>query len=459
MANLSTILGTAQEGGAGVVLDPLPTFGVWTNYAGNQYTYTIHDSYTSLIGGGYYDTSSEQWNNYLAGWGRTDSNIGANNRTTFWAQGTPACQSEGHWLINLPAKGGTYAAVARPTWLTDNFWPFYGTVIGPEGIRQRISLFSSGESVQIHSRGGGNFITAISPSSLGLMDTTSQPGASNSGMISYNQRTGRLAWLRGNTSNNYRLHVWDNPNINLNTTDLNDSDLYTFMLQARNGVNGASYFYNDFTWNTTGSTSTTEAQFHMRLIAGDNGYIGMVRMSPSNQTVHGYVIPNPNGTSLTSGPINVATLGLTTSYGIEQGNPYGMRSTMTWDNRVVACYSPYYYYGSGINMHYVDTTDPSKGLTYQDASTSWGRQVFPLGKGDILIRHTDYNADGAAGFFVVVTNPSGAFTNYLNAGNTDSAITSGSGLGATSTYLAVDTSYTSTNYPIAVPMPDWTRTG
>ncbi|WP_197970674.1 hypothetical protein, partial [Denitratisoma oestradiolicum] len=50
----------------------------------------------------------------------------------------------------------------------------------------------------------------------------------------------------------------------------------------------------------------------------------------------------------------------TTSYGIEQGSYYGMRHQITWDNQWVAAFAPYYYYGSGLSGHVVNTDDPTR---------------------------------------------------------------------------------------------------
>lgn len=455
MANLSTVL--VPTSSSGKIYDPLPTVIVWSNYANSQYTYSVYDTYSQPITSGYYSTDTEGWNNYSS-YSRTDSSIGSSSLTTFFGQSCTMAQSEGHWIINTPLLGGTYVASNKSFNNATSYWPYYGTVISPYGIRQRVSLYANGNSLELHTFAGGALLSGLSLNAT-FLNNSGEPAATSYGMISYNANTKTLAYIRGNSSNNYRLHVWKNPNVDLNNASASNDTLYKFLLEARNGTNGASYYYNDFTWQTSGSTSYGESQYHMRVIMGDNDKIGVVRMTPNYATIHMTITPNPASTSLSSGPTQISSIGLTTSYGIEQGSYYGMRSMNTWDNRTIACYSPYYYYASGINMHFVDTTDPSKGYYWQYADTGWGAHPFPIGAGEIGVRYTGGNVDGGSGMYAWVHSPSGAFKNGRNPGNTASTLSNGSNIDPLVTYFAFDTGYTSTLYPWILPMSTWTKVG
>lgn len=460
MANLSTLLGAPSEGG-GQVLDPLPNIGIWSQYSGSQLTFSVYDSYLGLIHSGYYDTNSEQFSNYSS-YGRAEGSVGSSSRGTYWGQSCTNFQSEGHWVLNLPTKNANYAGVHSPVTPKDGYWPYFGTVIGPKGYRQRISLYTSNDTIELWTRGGYSLTESVNVNSQNLINASGRPGNGSYGMISYNSRINRMAFLQGDSNNNYRLHIWTNPNKNLNTDNIGvgGTSLYTFMKEARDGLNGASYFYNDFQWQSSSSTSYDESRYHMRIIMGDNGVVGMVRMTPNNETRHNYVIPNPAGTTPTQGSTAVTQQGLTTSYGIDNGQPYGMRSTITWDNASIACYSPYYYYGAGINMHLVDTYDPTRSFRYQESDSSWGINVVPIGTGDILIRNPGWsNSDGAAAVYVRVLNISGAFQNLRNPTSSSSSTSPGFALSGNDVYLPVDTSYTSTMYPWVIPMGNWMRTG
>ena len=455
MANLSTLLGSGDEGGQ--VLDPLPTFCIWTNYANNQRIYSVYDSYMQPISSGFYDTGTEQWSNY-ASWHRTDSSIGSSSGSSYFGQSCSSYQSEGHWFVNPPAHSGSYAPITRPYWFMENYWAYFGTVISPKGLRQRISPYLQGNSMHIYEFGGPTMVSYVSLDG-NLLETSGEPASTAQGTISYNANTKKLVAIRGNSSNSYRLHVWFNPNIDLNSREVGKNSLYDFLRQARLGQNGASYYYNDFSWTNSGSQNYNESRYHFRVIMGDNDKIGLVRMTPDYETRHVWIQPNPAGTSLSVSPTLISSLGLTTSYGIDQGTKYGMRSMNTWDNRTIACYSPYYYYGSGINIHFVDTQDPSRGYYWQNGDTGWGWHPFPIGSGGIGIRYTGANVDGSNGVYVNVHQPSGAFKNGRQPNNTNNAVGNGGQLNGIVSYFPVDTGYTSTDYAWVLPMTTWTRTG
>lgn len=439
------------------LLEPLPTFAVMNAYSGNSgYAYVVLDSYWNPVLSSQ-PQSSENFSG-LASYLNTSGSISSNSLGSYFAQATCFNQAEGNWIWNPPSRAaGGYDNLIRPVGnFINSYWPYYGTVIGTAGKRQRISTYIQNNTIQIHKRGGSGIIASFSISNASLINLTGEPASTSYGQISYNERTKTLAIMRGNGSAQYRLHVWKNPNINLNDDALTAGELYTFMYNARQGIGGASYFYNDFTWNTSGSTSYSESMYHNRVIMGDNGMVGLVRMTPSNQTVHAYVVPNTAGTSPTSGPTTVSSLSLTTSYGIDQGNYYGMRSNITWDNSFVFCYSPYYYYGSGLNMHHVSTENPSIGYTNQDSNTSWGVQVMPIGTSEVLTHNTSTNADSANGILMYIVSPQAAYKNGVQL-NSDTSVSSGSPLNLFGYYCPVDTGYTSTNYPHVVPMGTWAQ--
>lgn len=455
MANLSDLFGGG--GGTTTLTESLPTFGVWSNYQNGSYAQGTYGTNGGLIAGGYVYTGSEGWNNY-SGVSRTDNSLGSgSDGNTSWFQATPLNQSEGHWRMAWPTNGIGYAGMIKNhgNFIPGN-WPYYGTVIGPAGYRQKISLRNVSDTWEVHHRGAYKIDYFVMSNGVHF-NSTGRPDGNSQGMNSYNSRINRLVMIQGDNSSNYRLHVWTNPNINLNTVEYAAGDLRQFMLEAFSGTNGASYFYNDFSWSTSNSSSYNESRFHFRVILGDNGRIGLVRMTPSNQTVSAWILPNPSGTSLASGPSQIITLGLTTSYGIEQGETYGMRSMMNWNNSVVACYSPYYYYGSGINMHYISTADPSQQSWFQESNTSWGYNVYPVGKSSFGVRYVGENGDTGAGLYSYIQNPSvELYTGRTLNGSTWSNGGSTTNFGM---YWPVDYGYTSTNYPHIVSMSSWSYTG
>jgi hypothetical protein len=188
---------------------------------------------------------------------------------------------------------------------------------------------------------------------------------------------------------------------------------------------------------------------------GDNNLVGIARFVPSNVTRYATFQPNFASTSGTLTTRNGHSH--TTSYGIEQGNWYGMRYMQTWDNNWVAAYSPYYYYQTGMNVIFFSSQDPAKYYIGQWASTSWGAQLVPFKKDKFIFHAGQNNADGNVGMRLYVVDPAGiakygrdsAGTTYANGASID--------LFKSNFTYSFDTRYQSTNYPTIVPMNEWSH--
>ena len=79
----------------------------------------------------------------------------------------------------------------------------------------------------------------------------------------------------------------------------------------------------------------------------------------------------------------------TTSYGAGNGNQYYTRFNTTWDGKWGMIYSPYYYYGPGINAFAINLENPRKFISinqtksaYPNPYTAWGRTGFHGGDSD-----------------------------------------------------------------------------
>lgn len=435
-------------------IEPLPTFSTYdatSNMAGS-----VYDSNLSAVTNWVVNTSAEGWS-YSHAAGNGQSQPSSNGSTSNGAAHTPANQAEGNMHMNPPAIGG-YGAMMRHTTNTASVWARFGTVIGFPGTRQKISLYASSNSIGVYPRGSLVPMETLTTNTATFRNIIGEPGTSCDGMISYNDRTKTIAYVTNNGSStvNYRVHVWRHPGVNLNTMEYKVGDLYKFLTEAKSGVNGASYYYNDFTWSTTSATSYTESMYHMRIIMGDNGTLGIVRFTPSNSTHHAYAVLNPSGTAITGSVTQISTNACTTSYGIEQGSQFGMRSNITWDNQWIAAYAPYYYYGSGICMHLVYTLDPSKGYKYTITDSSAGINVAPI-RENAFILHRSSNADSGQMFNYMLMNPGGTYVNGLN--DVGTAVANGGALTTTSESGYLDITYTSTNYPSLIAMSSWTGGG
>jgi hypothetical protein len=440
--------------------NPLPTFATFSNYQ-NTPGWQIYDSEMQPIGGTYGSTDFEIQADYT-GQNYTTNNWGSNGVTNSWVGATPMHQQDGSWYLNIPGRGfhpnGIYA---RNRSSMESHMPYFGTVIGDRGVRQKFSLRTADAGIQISPRGATNYIEALN---LNNATYATWAGGTEYGMSSYNQRQRKLIVIEAKDgSNNYRMHVWRNTNLNrdLNAETFDVGTLHLFLSEAKTAgtpaatTTGVYYYYNDFQWQENSSQSYTESRYRMRVTAGDNEHVGLARFVPSTITHYATFLPNiagTTGTLTTRGGITN-----TTSYGWDQGANYGIRSNITWDNYWLASYSPYYYYGAGMCTVFNDTRDPRNFYFARYADTSNGCQLMPFAEDKFVFNASVENADGNVGMRLSVVDLGGIFTWGRD------AITTGIVNGATinmrpTTFLySFDTRYTSTNYPCITSPQMWTN--
>jgi len=424
--------------------EPYPYFGTYSNFNNQPYA-SIWDSNMRYSGSAEYDTNAEMhstWtgNNY------TNGNIGSNGWTSYWAGATPFNQADGHWMFNI--SNANYGYYHKNPDAQESYMPFYGVVVGTSGKRQKISLYLNGTTLAVATRGAFGFMEQVGINS-GSYSTWY--GGTTYGMIGYNERTSTLVALEAKDgNNNYRMHIWVNTSISLNDANYHVGTLNLFLSQAKLGGSGRSYNYYDFQWQANSSQNYNESRYRMRVIPGDNNIVGLARMVPSNVSAYAYY--TPSSSTLTQ----LNTIALTTSYGIDNGNKYGMRHQITWDNNWVAAYNAYYYYGSGMNVYFIDSRDPRNYFIGQNGDTGNGQQLVPFKSNKFMFNRSIENSDGNIGMRLYVIDPEGAKT-YGRV--TSGTITNGGTINLTANqqYGLFDTWYTSTNYPHLVPVAHWRR--
>lgn len=433
------------------VKEAYPTFAVYSNRDNNPY-WNTYDSNMRGIDAGLFHTDADMWspwtgNNY------TNGGIGSSSWTSYWVAATPFHQADTHWFQRINSGHGTYGATNPDA--MDSWMPFWGVVIGKEGVRQKLSLYLNGTTMRVMPRGQMNgWLESLNVSSSTY---STWHGGTNTtyGMIGYNDRTRQLVALEAKDgSNNYRMHIWTHTGStrSLNSDNYDAGTLHYFLSEAKAGASStdgqAYYEYRDFQWQANSSQNYNESRYRMRVIPGDNGIIGMVRMVPSNVT-H-YATYQPYSSTLTT---SFNTIGLTTSYGIDNGNKYGMRHQITWDNNWVAAYSAYYYYGSGMNVHFVDVRDPRNYFIAQNGSGSWGCQLVPYQKDKFLFNESQNSDNSNYGIRLYVVEPEAAKNGRTPTGT----ITNGGTLSLQNQvqWGIFDTRYSSTNYPVLMSPSHW----
>lgn len=433
---------------------PLPTFATFSN-RDNRPFWNIYNSKLQPINAGSQHDDSELWapwngNNY------TNSHINSSTWTTSWVNATPYQQADGHMMMRLNPGNRTYTGV-NPD-VMQSYMPYWGVVIGKRGIRQNFSLWYQNSTIRIMERG----IAQGYYENINLNSTTysTWAGGTGYGSACYNDRTRTLVVICAKDgSNNYRMHIWKNTGTDrsLNSDNYYPGTLAAFLREAKTGIldagqgaGTASYAFYDFQWQANSSQNYQESQYRMRVVAGDNGIIGMARMVPSN--VSHYATYNPSTSQLVT---SFNTISLTTSYGYEQGERYGMRHNITWDNNWVAAYNCYYYYGSGMNVYFIDTRDPRNYFIGQHGTTNQGCQLVPYQQDKFLFNDSTHNVDNAYGLRLYIQEPEAA----LQGRTTSSTIANGGNLGLVNNvqWGRFDTDYTSTNYPGLQSMAHWTR--
>jgi len=435
---------------------PLPTFATYSN-RDNVPFWNIYNSRMKPIDAGSQHDDSELWAPFN-GTNYTNSHFGSSTVTTSWSQATPWQQADGHWMMRLNPGNRTYTGTRYD--VCQSYMPYYGVVIGKRGIRQNFSLYSNDASLRIMERGiNEGFYENINLNNVAYSTWFSSQGTTW-GSASYNDRTRTLVVVAAKDgSNNYRMHIWKNPGIDrsLNSDNYYPGTLAAFLREAKTGLLDAnqgpgvpSYAFYDFQWQANSSQNYNESRYRLRVVAGDNGIIGMARMVPSNAC--NYATYNPSTQQLTT---SFNTIGLTTSYGIDQGNYYGMRSNITWDNNWVAAYSVYYYYGSGMNVYFIDTRDPRNYFIAQVGESAQGCQLVPYQEDKFLFNNSVHNVDNNYGLALYVVDPEGALQGRITSGTINNGGTIN--MQANSQRGMFDTRYTSTNYPGLQSMAHWTR--
>jgi len=436
-------------------VNPLPTFATFS-CRDNRPFWNIYNSKLKPIDAGSQHTDSELWAPWT-GINYTNSHINSSSWTTSWSQATPMQQADGHWFMRMNAGNRTYTAMNADVCLS--YMPYFGVIIGKRGIRQNFSLYSNNATLRIMERGIYEGYYENINLNQSIYSTWTGQGVTY-GSVGYNDRTRTLVVIQTiDANNNYRMHIWKNEGTDrsLNSDNYYPGTLAAFLREAKTGLLDAgqgagvvSYAFRDFQWQSSNSQSYDESRYRMRVVVGDNGIIGMARMVPSN--VSQYATYNPATSQLVT---SFNTIGLTTSYGIEQGQRYGMRHQISWDNNWVAAYNAYYYYGAGMNVYFIDTRDPRNYFIGQHGTTNGGCQLVPYQEDKFLFNDSTHNVDNNYGLRLFIQEPQAA----LEGRTTSGAISNGGNLGLVNNpqWGLFDTDYTSTNYPGLQSMAHWTR--
>lgn len=464
IAAADTVVGTVATGK--MTNYPYPTPSLYSNYNGDQPSFTTMDSYLQVMHSAEVEDNNELRNDIDVQDWRTQGSIGSGSYTnTYYIQSCTLTGADGHIGLDAPSESGGYSNYTG--WIKhyydySNPFPYFGTLVTGRDGRQLYSPYFSGTTVQWRHRGGYSYIETLGVSSS-TYTTWNGGQQSAAGMITYNGRSNTLALIETRDSGNaYRVHVWKNANIDLDTEDFTTGDLHNFMSQAKavgtpTGLDAnLYYYYNDFTWQSSNSQSYNESRYRSKIFISDDGTkISMSRMVPQNDFQYAVITLDSAGTSATLVD-QKREMGLNNARGFEEGRWYGIRHEITWDNKWAVSYCPYYYYGSGMMAFFQSTEDPEVFYYAAYTNTSWGCQIMPLGKSKFLFNYTGHNIDGN-GPRTYPIDPAGFYENgYYANGSTISPGDSISFTYSDGHRYRGDSRYTSTNYAVLFSPTKWT---
>ncbi len=297
--------------------------------------------------GGHYET----WNNAQLGGdlmfgGRTHTAPGANTTET-WPHATNSSSEFGNdcgffaserGLINNNATrvGGNFAHRAG-----------FAFVNSDHADRTRVLQFDSGQLVvnPLWSPRVSGLIAPVRPD-RGARTPTPVAGSQLSNMIgsaSYNAVRRELVVVSANSSGTgrYDVYLWSGVDFDANGLDVAALPAVapvTFQVDV-SGLSAMTGFDN-------------ETRFRANPVLCDDGSIFLIAMFPS-AALRAYRIVRPVGDALATVTL-VGEQALTTSYGLVQGQAYGLKSMQTRDAGMVLAWCPYANYGAGIASWAVD---------------------------------------------------------------------------------------------------------
>lgn len=421
---------------------PLPLFGVWSNYNNNPILH-VYDSDIAPVSisatPSYAYTSHEMYSAYTTQ-NYTNALVGTNS-----ANYTIAGCSNNSYIGHQFVLGSATGAFSHQD--VNNIAAYFveaGTTIpGVEGSRPDWYIAGNDTTLYMRQRNSHSTLDTLAVNT----SYATAPTGTQRGMVSYNDRTRRLVMITAlDAANNYRMHIWTAPN---NRLTGKPGELRTFCLNAKNEENGAYYRYRDFSWSTASSSSHNESRYRMTVIADDRGNVACARFTPSAGLNYMILIAAGAGWNT---PVDYESLAATTSYGYEQGNRWGIRSNISWDNNWIATYAPYYYYGSGINAFFIDTRDAEKYYFERSTSTSIGYQILPIKQSSFIMGQSD-NADGTQGMRFSLYDPQAIQDSGYKYDGT--SVANGAQITGEQRLDVIDTGYTSTNYPCLIPISSW----
>jgi len=330
----------------------------------------------------------------------TQTQASSNGTTSAWVNATNNSGEFGNdntWVSERGLQGNTVQRAGTNTVMAQTNFSF----INSDHKDRSVVLTLNGGQVSLTSRWRPTppTLLALQKSKTRTKSISSQFGAgsqiaSQFGSASYNNVRKEFVTVAYNTSvaGQYDVKIWKNMNFDaVDVTAL--------------GVPDVAQTVN---MNTVGGwgSNTTESQYRVTPVLVDTGDIYLVAFFPS-AAIRLFKMVRTGGDTTNTFTL-LDSLSTTTSYGLEQGNDYGMKTMQSRNGQLVICFCPYYYYGTGIESFVVDKRNSSWARGFQYALSSGGCQVLPYGD--------DGFANWFAGNFYASNNQGGYIQGFVTPG-------------------------------------------
>ena len=213
------------------------------------------------------------------------------------------------------------------------------------------------------------------------------------GTASYNNVRKELVIVVNNSSSNSQFYVNIFKNVDFDATDCD-------VTQVSNTPNN-QFQVTLGNWQT----NSNESRYNFNVVLTDNGQIYITVMHPSSQfNIHRITRAGDDNSGTVE---NLTTQGLTTSYGIDQGNEYGQNAIQTRNGNMVMGFCVYYYYGSGLQSYVIDKRNNSWANGYTTSDTSQGIQPMKYRDDSFCYYYAgNYYADNYSGAYIrAITAP------------------------------------------------------
>lgn len=348
----------------------------------------------------------------------------SSNGTSSQANGTNSCGEFSNSMVDFFSDGNFQGVYNRSTNASDKCYLNQNAIMSDHSDKSIVYTLTGGK-IRAVSRLFGQY----NYPKVGTADfTIPNMNANMTGSACYHAARKELTILSYKTSTTVDVFTYSNVDFNAYPSP-NEALTKTGVTLTTSTANIADI-----------STSYSESMYRVQPTVSDDGTVWVTTFVPSSAfKLSKFTRNGVNAATATA----VTSLGVTTSYGVDNGIQYGQRRMMSRDGTTVACFTPYYYYGAGVECFIIDKTNNTY-QTYNWNSSGDGCAVLPFKEsGWAFYQNGNFYASNPTGGSIMAIYERG------ETANTQLRQTNGG------KYLPYTTYPNTTNYPALMPVVDY----